>query len=112
MIVHSRMACPEKVNGKWIVVTKEFDEEIPDLGRHRLMCNRCGNKRYPECIPECPLEQGTIKREQEQAKKKAAQRKAEFDILAGLVKDGLLKVEDAAPRIEMTAEEFTAAMND
>ena len=36
--------------------------------------------------------------------------KGEIDILAGLVRDGLLKAEDAAPRVEMTVEEFKAAM--
>lgn len=41
-----------------------------------------------------------------------AKHKIEIDILAGLVRDGLLKVEDAAPRVEMTVEEFEAAIKD
>lgn len=112
MLVHSKMACPEKVNGKWTIVVKEYDEEIPDLGRHEMMCNKCGNKSYPECCLTCPVEQGGIKREQKLAQEKIAKHKVEIDILAGLVRDGLLKVEDAAPRVEMTAEEFEAAMKD
>lgn len=110
MLVHSKMACPEKVNGKWTIVVKEYDEEIPDLGRHEMMCNKCGNKSYPECCSTCPVEQGRIKREQKLAQEKIAKHKVEIDILAGLVRDGLLKVEDAAPRVEMTVEEFEAAM--
>ena len=46
----------------------------------------------------------------EKAQEKIAKHKVEIDILAGLVRDGLLKVEDAAPRVEMTVEEFEAAM--
>ena len=44
------------------------------------------------------------------AQEKIAKHKVEIDILAGLVRDGLLKVEDAAPRVDMTVEEFGAAM--
>lgn len=110
MIVHVKGAIPEKVNGKWTVVSRDFEEEIPDLGRHEMMCNKCGNESYPECCSWCPLEQGRIKREQKLAQEKIAKHKVEIDILAGLVRDGLLKVEDAAPRVEMTVEEFEAAM--
>lgn len=111
MIVHSRMAEPVKVNGKWTVVVKEFDEEIPDRGRHTLLCNKCEvTKDYPACRSWCPIEKGRIEREAKEAARKAEERKAEFNLLVGLVKDGLLKVEDAAPRIGMTAEEFETAM--
>lgn len=110
MLVHSKMACPEKVNGKWTVVLKEFDEEIPDLGRHRMMCNKCGDKRYPECRSWCLTEKEWVRHQQMKAQEKIAKHKVEIDILAGLVRDGLLKVEDAAPRVEMTVEEFEAAM--
>ena len=41
---------------------------------------------------------------------KIAKHKVEIDILAGLVRDGLLKVEDAALRVDMSVEEFEAAM--
>lgn len=36
--------------------------------------------------------------------------KEKRNILAGLVRDGLLKIEDAAPRVDMSVEEFEAAM--
>ena len=49
-------------------------------------------------------------RDRKKAQEKIAKHKVEIDILAGLVRDGLLKVEDAAPRVEMTVEEFEAAM--
>lgn len=110
MIVRCKVSTPVKVNGKWTTVIKEVDEEFPAEGRHSMMCNRCGNERYPECRKECPIEQGRIEREAKEAARKAEERKVEFKLLVGLVKDGLLKVEDAAPRIDMTAEEFETAM--
>lgn len=55
MLVHSRMACPVRnKDGSWKMVVKEFDEEIPDLGRHSLYCNKCGDPHYPECAKRCP----------------------------------------------------------
>ena len=89
---------------------KEFEEDIPDLGRHCLMCNSCGEPSYPKCMEDCGVERERIEREQKKAQEKIAKHKVEIDILAGLVRDGLLKVEDAAPRVEMTVEEFEAAM--
>lgn len=48
--VHSRMCCPTyQSNGKWTTIIKEFDEDIPDLGRDELICNKCGFPTYPEC---------------------------------------------------------------
>ena len=106
MRVTSHMIVPVKKNGKWTTYIKEFEEDIPDLGRHCLMCNSCGEPSYPKCMETCGVE-----REQKKAQEKIAKHKVEIDILAGLVLDGLLKVEDAAPRVEMTVEEFEAAMN-
>ena len=115
MLVHFTGAVPVKKNGKWIVVKEEYDKDIPDCSRHRMMCNVCGQASYPKCREWCPVDKEWVEKQRLQAEKeaeeKAEKQKVEFDILAGLVKDGLLKVEDAAPRIEMTAEEFTAAMN-
>ena len=55
MLVHSRMSCPVKQkDGLWTTVIKEFDEEIPDLGRHSMYCNKCGDSHYPECAKRCP----------------------------------------------------------
>lgn len=110
MQVTSHMIVPVKKNGKWTTYIKEFQEEIPDLGRHRMMCNKCGDKRYPDCRSLCLIEKDWIEREQKKAQEKIAKHKVEIDILAGLVRDGLLKIEDAAPRVEMTVEEFEAAM--
>ena len=110
MRVTSHMIVPVKKNGKWTTYIKEFEEDIPDLGRHCLMCNSCGNETYPECMKWCGVEKERVEREQKKAQEKIAKHKVEIDILAGLVRDGLLKVEDAAPRVEMTVEEFEAAM--
>lgn len=64
MLVHSRMACPEQQpDGSWKVIVKEFDEEIPDLGRHCMMCNKCGEKTYPKCTEWCPAELNRQERE-------------------------------------------------
>lgn len=55
MLVHSRMSCPVKQkDGSWTTVIKEFDEEIPYLGRHSMYCNKCGDPHYPECAKRCP----------------------------------------------------------
>ena len=112
MQVISHMIVPVKKNGKWTTYIKEFQEDIPDLGRHCLMCNSCGEPSYPECVKKCPVERDRVEREQKLAQEKIAKHKVEIYILAGLVRDGLLKVEDAAPRVEMTVEEFEAAMKD
>lgn len=54
MIVHSRMSCPvRRKDGSWTTVVKEFDEDIPDLGRHSLFCNACGFTAYPKCTEWC-----------------------------------------------------------
>lgn len=111
MIVRSRIVEPVKVNGKWTTVVREFDEELPAEGRHCMMCNKCGDKRYPECRKTCLIELDRVEREARKAIQKAEERRAEFNLLTGLVGDGLLKAEDAAPRIGMTAEEFKLAMD-
>lgn len=57
MKVNSRMVCPvRQPDGSWGTVVKEFEEDIPDLGRHSLICNKCGEKSYPECRAWCPME--------------------------------------------------------
>lgn len=111
MIVRCKAIIPVKVNGKWTTVMKEVDEEIPAEGRHSVTCNVCGNETYPKCCSWCPIELGRIEQEQKEAARKAAERKAEFELLVGLIEDGFLQVEDAAPRIGMTAEEFKLAMD-
>ena len=63
MLVHSKMVCPVKQkDGTWTTVIKEFDEEIPDKGRHTLMCNACDSKSYPKCMEWCPVEQNRRER--------------------------------------------------
>ena len=55
MLVHSRMSCPVKQkDGTWTTIIKEFDEEVPDLGRHSMNCNMCGDPHYPGCTEWCP----------------------------------------------------------
>lgn len=42
MKVKSKMVCPvKKKDGNWTTVVKEFEEDIPDLGRHTMICNKC-----------------------------------------------------------------------
>lgn len=43
-------------DGTWTTVIKEFEKDIPDLGRHTIICNKCGEKSYPECRTWCPME--------------------------------------------------------
>ncbi len=63
MKVKSRMVCPvKKKDGSWTTVVKEFEEDIPDLGRHSLMCNSCGEKSYPDCMKWCPVEENNRER--------------------------------------------------
>ncbi len=55
--VISKMSCPiRQKNGTWTTVIKEFEENIPDLGRHTMICNKCGEKSYPKCMEWCPME--------------------------------------------------------
>ena len=62
MIVQSKMACPvRQKDGTWKVIVKHFEENIPDLGRHTLICNKCGEKSYPQCMKNCPMENGNNK---------------------------------------------------
>lgn len=50
-------------DGSWTVITRGYEEDIPDLGRQELICNACGFPTYPKCKKECkawmpqPLEQ-------------------------------------------------------
>ena len=42
MKVKSRMSCPvRRKDGTWTTVIKDFEEDIPDLGREELICNKC-----------------------------------------------------------------------
>ena len=50
MKVKSRMSCPvRRKDGTWTTVIKDFEEDIPDLGREELICNKCGRPDYPKC---------------------------------------------------------------
>lgn len=50
MKVKSRMSCPvRRKDGTWTTIIKEFEEDIPDLGREELICNKCGRPDYPKC---------------------------------------------------------------
>lgn len=49
------MVCPIQKDGKWITVKKTFEEDIPDLERNSVFCNKCGMTNYPECQKECPI---------------------------------------------------------
>lgn len=56
MKVHSRMISPiKKSDGTWTTVIEEFEEDIPDLGRERPICNKCGWSTYPKCKEWCHI---------------------------------------------------------
>ena len=31
-------------------------EEIPDRGRHLIICNKCISETYPDCVANCGVE--------------------------------------------------------
>lgn len=63
MMVQSLMVCPVKQpDGTWTTEIKEFEEDIPDKGRHTLLCNKCSWDLYPECMETCPVEKNRRER--------------------------------------------------
>ena len=56
MIVKRKTAVPVKQpDGTWKVILEESEEEVPDLGRPLLICNKCGWSTYPECMEWCGI---------------------------------------------------------
>lgn len=56
MRVKSRMAVPVKQrDDKWKAIVKEFEEDVPVLGRISLMYNACGVTSYPNSMRVCPI---------------------------------------------------------
>ena len=55
MKMKSQMVCPIKKDGKWMTIVKTFEEDVPDLGRNSIFCNKCGMSNYPECQTQCPI---------------------------------------------------------
>lgn len=54
MLVHVNVAEPyKKDDGSWDLKEYETNEEVPDLGRHDVLCNKCGWSTYPECKKWC-----------------------------------------------------------
>lgn len=54
--VKTKMATPIKLpDGRWKVVLKDYEEDIPDLGREGIICNKCGWSTYPECKKWCKV---------------------------------------------------------
>ena len=54
MRVKVRCSSPLKQkDGTWTTVIEEFEEDIPDLGREAVVCNKCGWQTYPECKEWC-----------------------------------------------------------
>ena len=45
----------QKEDGSWTTVIEEYYEDIPDLGRMHLICNKCGWSTYPECVKTCDI---------------------------------------------------------
>lgn len=57
MKVKSKMSCPvRKEDGNQTTIIKEFEEDIPDKGRHSIICNKCIEDSYPQCREWCPME--------------------------------------------------------
>lgn len=51
--VKGEAICPvQQKDGSWKVVVKDYEEDIPDLGREELICNKCGWAEYPKCKEE------------------------------------------------------------
>ena len=58
--VKGKQSCPVKrKDGTWTTVIKDYEEDIPDLGREYLICNKCGWSTYPECISWCKVTKQT-----------------------------------------------------
>lgn len=54
--VKSKMASPvRQKDGTWKVILEDYEEDIPDLGREELICNKCGWSTYPECREWCKI---------------------------------------------------------
>ncbi len=54
MKVKSHIVEPiQRPDGSWTTVLKEFEEDIPDLGRESIFCNKCGWSTYPQCKEWC-----------------------------------------------------------
>lgn len=43
-------------DGSWKTVMEHIEEEIPDRGRHLIICNKCISETYPDCIAKCGVE--------------------------------------------------------
>ena len=54
----------EPMQGKNGVYLKEYKklEEIPDDGRHSILCSKCGWPSYPKCREWCPNEKSNKKK--------------------------------------------------
>ncbi len=58
--IKGKMVCPVKQkNGRWTTIMEDYEEDIPDLGREYLMCNKCGWSTYPECMSWCTITKTT-----------------------------------------------------
>ena len=42
-------------DGTWTTVIIIHEEDIPDLGRHNNICNKCSEQSYPLCREWCPV---------------------------------------------------------
>ena len=43
-------------DGSWKTVMEHIEEEIPDRGRHLIICNKCISETYPDCVANCGVE--------------------------------------------------------
>lgn len=56
MKVKCRVASPvRQKDGSWKVITEKVEEDIPDLGRVTMLCNKCGFKTCPKCMEFCSV---------------------------------------------------------
>lgn len=54
--IESKMICPiNKTDGTFTTNVRRFEEIIPDLGREKIICNKCGWSTYPECKRWCKI---------------------------------------------------------
>ena len=70
MKITVRCADPyQKPDGTWDLREYDREEEIPDLGRPDILCNKCGWSTYPECREWC--RNARLDREKEREQKAA-----------------------------------------
>lgn len=68
MKVTKRLHCPVRQgDDSWDIVIREIEEDVPDKGRHHIICDKCPNDNYPECRKTCHIEKNIISKNKMEA---------------------------------------------